>query len=188
MMPMTLDEFLAQFEWLDPVTQRIKIFEAVRDFPFQINMKDTIAELLQTHEGYCVAKHTLLKQCYDKLGYETKLCFAPFFFRNIYLPNFLKDRGLANKQTYHTFLRLMMDEGRISLDASFHPAMRAIYVVNEDRDWTSDQKDIAVYSNVSMPRTPAEEREIKQELSEPLDADDERWIEEYNARIKTFIS
>ena len=80
----------------------------------------------------------------------------------------------------------MMDEARISLDATFHPAMRAIYVVNEDRDWISDQKDIAVYSNVSIPRTPEEERETKKELSEALDADDERWIEEYNARIKTF--
>ena len=80
----------------------------------------------------------------------------------------------------------MMDEGRISLDATFHKAMRAIYVVNENRDWISDQRDIALYSNVSMPRTPEEERETKQELSEPLDTDDERWIEEYNARIKTF--
>lgn len=183
---MTLNEFLAQFDWLDAVTQRIKIFEAVRDFPFQINWVLSAEELLERKEWYCLAKHKLLKQCYDTLGYETKLCFAPFFFRNIYLPHHLKDRGLADKQTYHTFLRLMMDEWRISLDATFHPAMRAIYVVNEDRDWISDQKDIAVYSNVSIPRTPEEERETKKELSEALDADDERWIEEYNARIKTF--
>lgn len=34
--PMTVDQFLEQFKDLDPVAQRIKIFEAVRDFPYQI--------------------------------------------------------------------------------------------------------------------------------------------------------
>lgn len=34
---MTVDQFLAPFKDLDPIAQRIQIFEAVRDFPYQIN-------------------------------------------------------------------------------------------------------------------------------------------------------
>ncbi|MEI6426699.1 MAG: hypothetical protein WCO66_05135 [Candidatus Absconditabacteria bacterium] len=182
---MTVDQFLEQFQGLDPVAQRIQIFEAVRDFPYQINGKTTAEELLEAKEGYCAAKHKLLKECYTKLGYETELCFTPFMFRYIYLPEHLRDRGLANKKIYHSFLRLKMNDARISIDATFHPAMRDVYVVNENRDGISDQKDICPYSNVSIARTPEEEREIKQELSEALDSEDERWIEEYNAWIKT---
>ena len=76
-----------------------------------------------------------------------------------------------------------MNERRISLDATFHPAMKNVYIVNENRDGISDQRDICPYSNISIARTPEEEREITQELSEPLDTDDERWIEEYNTWI-----
>ena len=180
---MTIDQFLDQFKNLDPIAQRIQIFEAVRDFSYQINWKSTAEELLETKEWYCAAKHRLLKACYTKLGYETELCFVPFMFRDIYLPEHLRDRWLANKKIYHTFLRLKMNERRISLDATFHPAMKNVYIVNENRDGISDQRDICPYSNISIARTPEEEREITQELSEPLDTDDERWIEEYNTWI-----
>lgn len=183
---MTIDQFLAQFQWLDPATQRIRIFETVRDFPYQINWKSTAEELLEAKEWYCAAKHKLLKECYTKLGYETELCFTPFIFSDIYLPDHLKNRGLANKKIYHTFLRFKMNDARISLDATFHPAMKNIYVVNENRDWKSDQKDICPYSNVLIARTPEQEIEIKKELSEPLDSEDERRIEEYNTWIKAF--
>ena len=47
---MTVDQFLEQFKDLDPVAQRIKIFEAVRDFPYQINGKTTAEELLDAKE------------------------------------------------------------------------------------------------------------------------------------------
>lgn len=107
-------------------------------------------------------------------------------FRDIYLPEHLKDRGLANRKIYHTFLRLKIDDDRISMDATFHPAMRDSYVVNENRDGISDQKDICLYSNISIARTAEEEIEIKKELSEPLDVNDEKWIEQYNQWIKTF--
>jgi len=79
-----------------------------------------------------------------------------------------------------------MNDARISLDATFHPAMKDVYAVNENRDGISDQRDISAYSNVSIARTPEEEIEIKKELSEELDSEDMRWIEEYNAWIKTF--
>lgn len=182
---MTVDQFLEQFKDLDPVAQRIKIFEAVRDFTYQINWKTTAEELLDAKEWYCAAKHKLLKECYTKLGYETELCFTPFMFRLIYLPEHLKNRGLANKRVYHSFLRLKMNDARISLDATFHPAMRDVYAVNEHRDGISDQRDISAYSNVSIARTPEQEIEIKKELSDELDSKDMRWIEEYNTRIKT---
>jgi len=107
-------------------------------------------------------------------------------FRLIYLPEHLKNRGLANKRVYHSFLRLKMNGARISLDATFHPAMKDAYPVNEHRDGISDQRDISAYSNVSIARTPEQEIEIKKELSDELDSEDIRWIEEYNTRIKTF--
>ena len=47
---MTVDQFLDTFKDLDPVTQRIRIFETVRDFPYQINGKKTPEELLETKE------------------------------------------------------------------------------------------------------------------------------------------
>lgn len=106
-------------------------------------------------------------------------------FRLIYLPEHLKNRGLANKRVYHSFLRLKMNGTRISLDATFHNAMKDVYPVNENRDGISDQRDISAYSNVSIARTPEEEITIKEELSDELDSEDIRWVEEYNTRIKT---
>ena len=76
-----------------------------------------------------------------------------------------------------------MEERRITIDATFHPAMKDIYVVNMDRDGVSDQKDICPFSNVAMPKTPEEERNLIAERSDEFDADDQRWIQAYNQWI-----
>lgn len=79
---------------------------------------------------------------------------------------------------------MKMNERWITIDATFHPAMKEVYIVNENWDGSSDQRDICPFSNVAMPKTPEEEKNLIKERSDPLDTDDQNRIHEYNSWIK----
>jgi hypothetical protein len=51
----------------DKYLQRIRMFEVVRDYIYQINDANTPEKILSCKEGYCVSKHRLLKVIYKEL-------------------------------------------------------------------------------------------------------------------------
>jgi hypothetical protein len=127
-----------------------------------------------------------LKIVYDKLWYETKLCFIPFSFDMVYLPDSLKNWWYANKKWYHVFLKMNIDWNWINIDATFNRELRDLYVVNDNWDWSSSQKVICNYDKVYIPSSLYEEWEIKKQLSDSSKMTDEdyEWIKKFNDWIK----
>lgn len=121
---MEIESFIKQYKSEDKIAERISIFETVRDFLYQINWVSDSKKLLKIKEWYCTSKHRLLKEVYDKLWYQTQLCFVPFSFNMIYLPDELKDWWYANKKWYHTFLQMMIDWNWIDIDATFNKELK----------------------------------------------------------------
>lgn len=182
----TIESFISQHKSEDKISERISIFETVRDFLYQINWASTPEKLLETKEWYCASKHKLLKEVYDRLWYQTQLCFIPFSFDMIYLPDDLKDWWYANKKWYHVFLQMLIDGNWINIDSTFNSELKNFYVVNESRDWVSSQNVICNYDKVFIPKSLDEEREIKKSLSDSSEMTDKdyEWIKKYNERIR----
>lgn len=181
-MPINLiNNFILEHKNPDKIAERISIFETVRDFVYQINWVSDPEKLLEVKEWYCASKHRLLKEIYNKLWYQTKLCFVPFSFNMIYLPDNLKNWWYANKKWYHTFLQMLIDDKWIDIDATFNKELKSIYTVNENWDWCSSQKIICDYDKIYIPNSLEEELEIKKLLSDPSEIS-----EKDNERIKKF--
>ncbi len=185
---MEIKSFMTQYKSEDRISERIAIFESVRDFLYQINWTNTPEKLLEVKEWYCASKHRLLRAAYNELWYKTKLCFIPFSFNMIYLPDFLKDWWYSNKKWYHVFLRMNIEWRWIDIDATFNSELRDFYVVNENWDWVSSQKTICEYDKVLIPNSLEEEVKIKKLLSDSNKMEDEdfKWIEKFNSWIRTF--
>jgi len=188
-MPINLiNNFILKHKNPDKIAERISIFETVRDFVYQINWVSEPEKLLEIKEWYCTSKHRLLKGIYDRLWYQTQLCFIPFSFNMIYLPDDLKNRWYANKKWYHTFLQVLVDDKWINIDATFNIELKNIYDVNENRNWCSSQEVICKYDKVYIPKSLDEERETKKSLSDSCEMTDKdyEWINKYNSWIKSF--
>lgn len=183
----TIEQIVSQYKSDDKIFERISIFNLVRDFLYQINWATTPEKILSIGEWYCASKHRLLKSIYDELWYKTRLCFIPFSFDMLFLPEELKDWWYANKKWYHVFLQMELNNKWINIDATFNIWLEHIYTVNKNRDWLSSQKIICNYSNVYTPKNDDEEFEIKKMLSDPrwFDKNDDERIEKYNNRIRT---
>ena len=182
----TIESFIAQHKSDDKISERISIFETVRNFLYQINWVNTAEKLLNIKEWYCTSKHRLLQAVYGKLWYETKLCFIPFSFNKVYLPDPLINRWYANRKWYHTFLKMNIDWKWVNIDATFNSELKDLYVVNDNWDWSSSQKVICNYDKVYIPSSLDEEREIKKQLSDSskLTDEDYEWIKKFNNWIK----
>lgn len=181
-MPINLiNNFILEHKNPDKIAERISIFETIRDFEYQINWVSEPEKLLEIKEWYCTSKHRLLKEIYERLGYKAQLCFIPFSFNMIYLPDDLKNRWYANKKGYHTFLHILIDNKRVNIDATFNPELKDFFVVNENWDWYSSQKIICDYDEIYIPNSLEKELEIKNLLSDPR-----KMSEKDNERIKKF--
>lgn len=168
----------------------INIFDKVRDFVYQINWANTIEKLLDIKEGYCVPKARLLKACYDKLWYETKMCFIPFSFSSIELPSNLKDWWYFDKPWYHVFLKLRINDNWIDIDPTWNKELNGTFWSNLNWDWLSSQKVICNYDEYFVPKDDTDEISIKEKLSNnyKFTEDDFRWIKEFNRYIKDLSS
>ena len=186
---MEIESFINQHKSEDKILERISVFETVRDFVYQINWVSDPEKLLEVKEWYCASKHRLLKEIYNKLWYQTKLCFVPFSFNMIYLPDDLKNRWYANKKGYHTFLQMLIDWKWIDIDATFNSKLKDFYVVNENRDWVSSEKVICDYDKIYIPNSLEEEQEIKKLLSynDEMTAEDYERIEKFNDWVKLHL-
>lgn len=181
-----VERFISQHKSEDKVSERIAIFKSVRDFLYQINWANTPEKLLELKEWYCASKHRLLQSTYNRLWYETKLCFIPFSFDMVYLPDSLKGWWYSNKKWYHIFLKMNIDWNRIDIDATFNSELKDFYVVNQNWDWISSQKIICDYDKAYIPNSPNEEQEIKKLLSDSneMTKEDYEWIKKFNAWIR----
>ena len=181
-----IEDFISAHRDPNKVFERISIFETVRDFVYQINWVSDPENLLEIKEWYCTSKHRLLKEIYDRLWYKTQLCFIPFSFDMIYLPDELKNRWYANKKWYHTFLQMLIDNKWIDIDATFNPELKNFYVVNENREWISSQKVVCDYDKIYISNSLEEEQEIKKLLScnDKMTAEYYERIEKFNNWVK----
>lgn len=182
-----IENFISEHKNSDKIVERISIFETVRDFEYQINWVSEPEKLLKIKEWYCTSKHRLLKEVYNKLWYQTQLCFIPFSFNMIHLPDDLKNRWYANKKWYHTFLQMFIDWKWIDIDATFNPELKNFYVVNENRDWVSSQKIICDYNKIYIPNSLEEELKVKKLLSDNggMTTEDYERIEKFNSWVKS---
>ena len=152
------------------------LFKFVREIPYEINWARTPEALLEKWKGYCVTKHRLLKKLFGEIGVASDLCFVPFRFNQIYLPESLRGRWYADKLGYHVFLKVYIDGEGIDVDASFPEVLSRYYKVNAGWDGKSSQEvTIWTYEEEYIVKLDDDEREVKKKLSDPrgFDAEDE---------------
>ena len=164
------------------------LFLFVRDIPYEINNASSPELLLKIWKWYCVSKHRLLKTLFDEIGVQSKLCFVPFRFGQTYLPSDLQNWWFADKPRYHVFLKVLVENTYINVDASFPLALGRFYYVNDDWDWISSQM-IAIWECTYeyVANNLDEEFSIKSRLTGPgwLDTEDNLRIKKYNQRLNS---
>lgn len=181
----TLDSFLEEVYDIDPLKYRINIFNKVMNYSYQINDAKTIDALIEQQSGYCVPKARLLYAAYEKLGYQVRVCFIPFRFDMLSISDEFQHRGLAIKNGYHTFIQMIIDDNRIEVDATFHPALKHYFPVNDNWDGISSQQVICPYSELYLSQRQDDESKIKNILNDVAGRDDidNEWIDNFNKWI-----
>lgn len=167
------------------------LFLFVRDIPYEMNDARSPELLLKIWKWYCVPKHRLLKILFDKIGVQSKLCFVPFKFNQIYLPPDLQDWWFADKLWYHVFLKVLVEDTYINVDASFPLALDSFYHVNDNWDWVSSQMlTIWESGHEYIANNLDEESTIKSILSDSrwLGPQDYLRIKKYNQRLSSIYS
>jgi len=105
----------------------LAVVNRVRDIPFQFIGTRDIESMLKAGVGTCNAKHMLLKELAEKLGYKVR-----FLVDKFYLSDFLEGLDQKNmkviklkkitsklKPYYHTYLQIFKNNKWISLDITF---------------------------------------------------------------------
>lgn len=87
---------------------------------------------------------------------------------------------------YHVFLKVMIDDVWIDVDATWSPALAKVLSHEYIWDGVSSQKTVVPYTEYFSPQTQDEEWEIKKNLTDERESDleDEMWIEEFNRWVR----
>lgn len=173
----------------------IKVFEKVRDIPFQFIGSRDIDSMLKAGVGTCNAKHMLLKELADGLGYKTRYIVDKFN-----LSDFLKGldhddsrivelEEIASRMSpyYHTYLQIEINGKWVSVDITFDSAIaRYGFVVATEWDGDSDTR---------LPHAPLETHVVKDEpgqLKERLLSDEppenKQLRKEFFAKLNDYIT
>ena len=175
--------------------QLIKIFEEVRDIPFQFIGSRDVESMLKAGAGTCNAKHVYLKQKIDELGYPTRFVVDEFN-----LSDFLK--GLDHKDNkvqelenlaaqlepyYHTYLQINKDNKWISLDVTFDSKLAQFGFVTTT-DWNGE-------SDTNLPHTPLKTyyvedkpEKLKGELLAEESQENKKLRQDFFSKLNDYIS
>lgn len=168
---------------LNSVEKRKAIFSYVQNLPYQINWLSKPEQVMEAWAWYCVSKHRLLKEIYKEIWIESDLCYVPFSFWKVYLPENLQYRWIATKNWYHVFLQCTIESQKIYVDASFPMAFTRVFQTTLDRDWTHSMIPFWwPYENIIVCKTKEQEKIAKHQFTKntELDAKDKKRVEEFN--------
>ena len=142
------DTFREWTEGFSPEGGLIRVFEAIRDIPYYIDVEHLGLEkgpegMLRDKRGSCSPKHYLMGMVCGKLGVPVKYCTYAFNWKDqkVDYPDGL--RGMAEKLpvTYHLACKALIKEKWVLLDATWDPALAIVgFPVNIDWDGESDTK------------------------------------------------
>ena len=140
------DTFREWTEGLSPERGLIKVFEAIRDIPYHIDVEHLSLEkgpegMLRDKRGSCSPKHYLMGIMCGKLGVPVKYCTYAFNWKDQDVDYPDDVRKLAEKLplTYHLACRARIDGKWVLLDATWDPTLAiAGFPVNIDWDGKSD--------------------------------------------------
>lgn len=128
---MTDDPFRAVLdEWTrgcDPVAARVRVFERVRDLPYQYPASRVPAEVLQRGGGSCSGKHYLLGELFRRLGLPVRhmLCTHRFNDSPLPFPERMQDMLRKNEIVdLHDYLQVSIDGTWVDVDATWPLSLR----------------------------------------------------------------
>ena len=136
-------------EWTRGISReesRINIFNRIRNIPFVIlpglfNLENGPREMLASGKGFCVPKHYLLGEFYQRLDLPVKYCAYSFGWGELdadYPPD-VKKLARDLPVTYHLACQVFIEGKWILADATWDPALKkAGFPVNEKWDGRSN--------------------------------------------------
>lgn len=122
-----LDKYF--LEWTgkqDELTNRVSLFNNVRDMPYTLyrgytTIEELIAKVLETKRGPCNPKHLMLGDMFKKLGIEIEYASFPMNWKEQKLDFPKEILQVAEKipTVYHLALRVKIDDRWILVDATY---------------------------------------------------------------------
>ncbi len=133
--------------------RRKKLFEKVRDIPFAIRLElfdpsEAPEKMLVAGAGFCIPKHLLLGELFERMGHEIKWVVHAFNWKDmpISYSGYLAEQVQKLPVTYHLSLEAKFSGSWKNVDATWDSALlKTDLPVN--RDWDGDSAtDLAVSS------------------------------------------
>lgn len=122
------------------MNETIRIFEDVRDIPYEVGPLYEGNEMVKYGRGGCGPKNRLLAQKLTKIGYKVKICRTPYSWKNLsVLPKNIKEHPQAQQIGNHIYLKVLIGNQWILLDASWDKKLFPQLPANINWDGESNQ-------------------------------------------------
>jgi len=154
-------------EWtqgLDPVAARIRVFERVRDLPYQYPASRDPLEVLRSGRGSCSGKHYLLGKLFSAMGLRVKnmLCTHRFNESPLPFPDDMQEILRKNEIVdLHDYLQVQIDGQWVDVDCTWEKALRDFGFPVTD-DWNGK-------SSMMLTVNPDETKEVNGDPSKAKD-------------------
>ena len=135
----------------DSVTNRVALFEKVRDIPYFIEKslldpRQHPTEILTTNRGSCSPKHYLLGLMYERIGLDARYISQKFSWNDATLLNLFPDdlKKFASKfpVIQHFNLEVFIENEWVLVDATFDLELKKLgFKINEKWDGFSNQNN-----------------------------------------------
>lgn len=133
-------------EGMEDVEARRKLFEFVRDFPYEITHYDPSREgrgLYDHEQGDCRHKRDALFMLFQALGLEVRKVAVPFDWKDLPIPEkILAIREKSGTKAFHSGMEVKLGGKWVYVDPTWDIGLKAAgFPVNENWDGVSPTKD-----------------------------------------------
>lgn len=188
-------------EWtngLDPLEQRISVYEHIRDIPYKLITKLydpslALIGLLEGNAGSCTPKHFLLGHMFDRLGLEVRYVTSVFDWDapGVDYPSHLREMAKRLPPEYHLSCLVLLDGSWKLVDATWDiPLEKGGVPVNHSWDGISVTKNavmpIATIEHRSMAERNQYTLEKRGAWSEDVLGLRDRFFEDFNEWVESF--
>ena len=170
--------------------QIIKIFEKIRDLPYEIGPHYEGEKLIEYGRGGCGSKNRYLANWFYLKDYKIKVCTTPYKWADLkFLPNEPKNHPKAQKIGNHVYLKVLIENNWVLVDTSWDKHLSTIFPVNLNWDGKSNQisaTKITKEKCMAYPEPYLSNRQKIQKSSvlDELDIDFSKKMNEYFDKIR----
>ena len=118
----------------------IKKFERIRDLPYKVGPLHEGDDLIRYGWGGCGPKNRYLAKYFYGLGYEVKVCWAPYRWKELdVLPSEIKKNPSVNRIGNHVYLKVKINNKWALIDATWDKGLYPLFSANINWDGKSNQ-------------------------------------------------